>query len=126
MPEISKIVHRERTRFDRAKLEELVLIMGEPAAEDLFGRAMEQIAVAINRVERAKRNDDEPALMAAANSIAVLADQLGLSTLSAAATAVLGTAERGDAVALGATTARLIRVGEGSLLSVWEIGDFSL
>lgn len=126
MTVISKIVHMERARFDRAKLEELVLMIGEPAAEDLFGRAMEQIAVSVNRIEGAARNGDRAALVASANAIRVLAEELGLSTLVSAADAVLVTAERGDPVALGATTARLIRVGEGSLLCVWEIGDFRL
>ena len=108
------------------RLEKLVVELGEPGAERLVGRALDTIAVRLNRCERAWRNGDYSRLAESANDLATCAERIGLVTLERVARDVIGTVCAGDAAALGATLARMVRIGEASLMSAWDLGDLSL
>lgn len=104
----------------------LVIELGEPGAERLVGRALDTIAVRLNRCERAWRSNDMERLVASAEDLAACAERIGLVTLDRVARDVIGSAMAGDTAALGATLARLVRIGEASLMSAWDLGDLSI
>lgn len=108
--------------MDRARLAALVCELGEPGAERLVGRALDTIAIRLNRCERAWRSGDFARLIASAEDLATCADQIGFVTLERVAQDVISTASSGDTAALGATLARMVRIGEASLLSAWDLG----
>ena len=55
-----------------------------------------------------------------------IAEQLGMTSLSIAAKNVTQTIDQGDEVAKAATLTRLFRIGEQSLMAVWDVQDMSL
>lgn len=123
MSELGRLRHSETVRLDRLRLEELVAELGEPGAERLVGRALDTIAVRLNRCERSWRNGDGGRLVDSAKDLARCAERIGMVTLDHVARDVIVTAEAGDSAALGATLARLVRLGEASLMSAWDLGD---
>lgn len=126
MSEVARLRHCETTRLDRVRLEMLVVELGEPGAERLVGRALDTIAVRLNRCERAWRSGDRGRLVTSAEDLSKCAERIGLVTLDRVARDVIGSARAGDDAALGATLARLVRIGEASLMSAWDLGDLSL
>lgn len=126
MSSVLQINHSEYSRLDRDRLEALVSELGEPGAERLVGRALEELAVWLNRTERAYRKSDMAMVENGAQQISKIAMQVGLSTLNRVARDVRQSCKGGNTAALSATLARMMRVGECSLLSVWDIQDMSL
>ncbi len=126
MNDLGRLRHCETARLDRERLETLIIELGEPGAERLVGRALDTIAVRLNRCERAWRTGDTDRLVTSADDLATCAERIGLVTLERVARDVISSADCGDGPALGATLARLVRIGESSLMSAWDLGDLSL
>ena len=124
--ELGRLRHTETARLDRDCLERLVTELGEPGAERLVGRALDTIAVRLNRCERAWRSGDIPRLVTSAEDLAKCAERIGLVTLDRVARDVILAANRGDDPALGATLSRLVRIGEASLMSAWDLSDLPI
>lgn len=118
--------HFERARLDRDRLESLVRELGEPGAERIVGRAMEELAVRLSRLEVAYKAGDLAAVAKAASSMVAVADQVGMASMARVARDVTITAHAGDGAGFAATVARLLRVGEASLMSVWDLQDMSV
>ena len=118
---VARIRHVEAARLDRSALERLVREHGEEGAERLVGRALECIAVLLNRVERAWRTGDAKRIWRDTIEIAAHAEEIGLSSLHRVAGDVVGCIETGDPAALGATVGRMIRLGEASLMTAWNL-----
>jgi hypothetical protein len=116
----------EKIRLDNGKLEQLYSTMGAVAAEDMISRAMEELAVRLAKIKKcyAARQMDE--LQSVARSIATIGDQVGMSMLSSVAQDVHTLAQKNDGTALAATTARLARLGENTLMTIWDIQDLSV
>ena len=123
MSNVLALNHCEATCLDRARLDELVNEHGAPAAERLMGRALEDIAILLNKAEQALNRSDGVRLASHVREIALVADQVGFLTLSRVAHDVLIARAQGDGAALGAVFGRLIRIGEASLMSVWDFRD---
>lgn len=121
--EVGRLRHSETACLDRDRLEELVIELGEPGAERYVGRALDTIAVRLNRCERARRSGDMARLITSAEELAGCAQQIGLVTLERVARDVILTARRGDEASLAATLSRMVRIGEASLMSAWDLGD---
>ncbi len=111
----------EPARFDSGRVAALVTEFGEAGAERLVGRALEDLAVKLNRVERAHRTGDSGRLADSSRELASIAAQVGLVSLSEVASHVVLCAGHHDHTALNAVIARLIRIGEHSLMSAWEL-----
>ena len=95
-------------------------------AEDMVGRAIEELAVRLSRCEAVRGDDDPLALRSAVQSLTGLAEQLGMTALRRAAAHVLDCIDQGDQIAVAATLARLVRVGDASLYTVWDIQGLSV
>lgn len=116
----------EQVRVDADKLGQLYAQLGDRGAEDVVCRAMEELAARLGHADQHYRSADHAALRKNARSLAAIADQVGMHLLARVAQDVIGCVDSGDAVALGAVLARLVRVGERSLFAVWDLQDMSL
>lgn len=123
MGEFAKLRHVEPARLDRFRLEEILAEFGEMGAERMVGRSLDTIAIRLNRCERAWRAGEMKEVRAAADDLLSHALQIGLISLERAALNVVDAVKSGDTVAIGATVARMVRIGEASLMSAWDIGD---
>ena len=123
---IAQLHCREAARLDRDRLEHLVRELGEPGAERVVGRAMEELAVRLQKIGTDYGRNNIRAVEKSAHSLIAIADQIGMSTLARVARDVVETAGRSDATAMAATVGRLQRVGEASLMSIWDIQDMTI
>lgn len=125
MSRVSQIQHDEPARLDRDRLEELVIELGEPGAERMVGRALEELAIWLNRADRAYAIGDALKVADCASDLCRISAEVGLVSLHRVARDVRHTATVGDNAALSATMARMMRIGESSLMSVWDINDMA-
>ncbi|MEL6169567.1 MAG: hypothetical protein AAFR35_12820 [Pseudomonadota bacterium] len=123
---VSNLQLREAAELDRDRLDLLVRELGEPGAERVVGRALDDMGRRLFSIEAAYLNDELARVRRGANALQAVADQVGFATLARVSGHVADTATSGDPTSLSATVARLIRVGEASLLSVCDPQDARL
>lgn len=111
----------ETARLDEESIRALGCQMGPHAAEEMICRALEDLARRLRQCDSAFRTRDLDGLWRASRALGAVAGQIGMVGLVRVAGDVRLCIEDGDPVALAATTARLIRVGEASLTSIWDI-----
>ena len=116
----------EPAEIDSDRIEALIDDYGSDGAERFVGRALEELAVRLNKTERAWRRGDTVRLCHGSRELADVADRIGLSGLARAATAASRIAMSGDAAAIGATVGRMLRLGEASLMTAWGLRGQSL
>lgn len=116
----------ENVCVDQDRLGTLYAQLGASAAEDVMCRAMEELALRLSHCEALYRQDQMSELRKNARSLIAIADQIGMSALSKAAEAVTHCIDRNDTTAIAATLSRLIRLGERSLLAVWDMQDIHI
>jgi len=124
--EVSGLRHDEGVRLDPDRLGALYAELGHASAESVVCRAMEELAVRITDMQRFLATGEHDALYRSGRLLAKVADQIGMTSLARVATDVCLCAERGDGAALGATMARLVRIGDRSLTAVWDLQDLSV
>ncbi|WP_246026598.1 hypothetical protein [Paracoccus luteus] len=112
----------EAVRLDAGRMGDIVDELGETAAQNVIGVALEQLAHALAEARRAAMAGEMARLVAQADLLSRLAWQMGLVSLAGVAVDVGACADRRDATALGATLARLMRVGNRSLTQIWDDG----
>lgn len=100
--------------------------MGEAGADDVLCRAIEELAVRLALCERLWRKEDWQQLRKCARSLIAISDQIGMATLARVALDVTQALDAEDHTAVGATLARLIRIGDHSLTAVWDLQDLSI
>ncbi|MBB4021388.1 MAG: hypothetical protein CL814_07915 [Confluentimicrobium sp.] len=111
--------------MDPERLALLYVELGEARAQAAVARAMEDLAVTLERMKGYLRAGRSSGLVQGAHRICDIADPLGLSSLSRVAADVGEAAGAGDKVAQAATVARLERVAGRSLKMVWDLQDMS-
>lgn len=126
MTQISRLYPDEPIGLERSNLESLFLQLGRSGAENVVCRAMEELAVRLSDLPGLYRNGHLEELAKLSRSLIGIAEQIGLTTLARVAGDVAYCAGTGDAAALGATLARLERIGDRSLTAVWDIQDLSI
>lgn len=102
---------REPARFDPAPLQRLVAEVGAAEAHTLVDDRLERVARILARSIRCHRQSDLALLRSLARELSALAGRLGLEALSDAAAGLSVAASAGEPVALGATLARVRRLG---------------
>jgi hypothetical protein len=126
MGQVTRLYHVEELRLDDRRLRALVANPRDRGAERVVTRAMGEIAVRLARIESAYAIGALDRVGRGAHSVLAIADQTGLASLRDAAAAVTGLAQSRDSAALAACVARLIRVGEMSIVTVSDVHDLSL
>ncbi len=116
----------ETVRLDGERLGLLICKLDPRDAEDMVGHAIEELATRLSHCETASGLRDLPKLRNAVESVGILSDQLGMTALRRSAVHVLSCIDAGDVTASAATLARMIRVGDISLNTVWDIEGLSI
>lgn len=120
MAKITALAVSEPVRVDSRRVGDIVTELGETAAQNVIGLALEQLAGALTAADRAIDRADLPEAARQCDLLARLAWQIGLLSLAGVAMDLGGCAERRDPAALGAVHARLMRVGNRSLTAIWD------
>ncbi len=123
---MQKLRRLERVRLDRHRLDEIVARFGPHGADDLISRAMEELAVQLAKVHKAYQRAALCEVESAALKIGEVAAHVGMPGFARVAGDVARLARRNDGAALSATVARLGRIGECSLMKVWDLQDLSV
>lgn len=123
---ILTLEHKESVRLDPDRLSGLYRQLGDKNALDVLCRTVEELAVRLSNCERYWRQRDWADLRKCARSLVGISEQIGMMALARVAGDVACAVDAGDAVAAGATLARLIRVGERSLTAVWDQQNLSV
>lgn len=124
--QVSILNTQETVAVDSDRLNELYVQLGAAGAEDMVGRAMEELAVRLSHTERLYRQRKPADLLRSLSALMVIAEQVGMPGLLQVAVNVRDCVDAGDDVALAATLARLLRVGERSLLAIWDMQDLTI
>ena len=122
MAQITSLAITEPVRVDARRVGDIVGELGETAAQNVIGLALEQLAVALTATDAALEAGDLALAVGHAERLSRLAWQIGLLSLAGVAMDLGALAERGQAPALSAVRARLLRVGNRSLTAIWDRG----
>lgn len=120
MAQVTALAMEEAVLVDARRVSDIVNELGEYAAQNVIGLALEQMAVLLTGIESSLQQDDLAAAVQQAERLSRLAWQVGLSSLAGVAVDLASCAERQDLGALTAVRARLARVGNRSLTEIWE------
>ncbi len=112
---------RDVMRIDPEPLAQLHAALGAQGAEDVVCRALEDISHRLRRLVEDHAQGAPDKVARGARSIAAVAAQIGLRDLSVVAGHVLDCNGRDDPAALGATLARLFRVGKRAVNEIGQV-----
>ncbi len=126
MVAISVLIFDEKIGPNSDRLAELYAQLGEAGAQDVVGRAMEELAVRLARLEGAYRANNASLLRKGAIGLVGIAEQVGMQRLADVARDVRNCVAENDPIALSATVARLLRIGDRSLTAIWDLQDMSV
>lgn len=120
---VSDLEPAEAVYLDTDRLEEICNRLGYSGGETAICAAMEDVAAMLHKATVMWKADDLGALVQVAQQIASVADRIGMAGLARVAGDVLSLCDGSDAPALAATVARMRRLGEQSLLAIWDRQD---
>ncbi|MDU8910103.1 hypothetical protein [Aestuariicoccus sp. MJ-SS9] len=126
MEQVAILAPAERAGIDRERIEELYRQLGPAGAEDVVCRAMVDLAFRMGHIDTLHRNADWAEMRKQTHTTAAVAEQIGMTALARVAGDVVRCIDDGDSVATAATLARLLRLGERSLVAIWDLQDLSL
>jgi len=112
---------RDVLRIDPEPLVRLHSALGAQGAEDMICRALEDIAHRLTRIEADHRACAFDRLGRGAKAIGAVAAQVGLRDLGSVAAHVSECCGCNDAAALGATVARLMRMGSRAMAEMGQM-----
>ncbi|MBU3031094.1 hypothetical protein [Paracoccus marinaquae] len=120
MAQITALAVSEPVRVDARRVGDIIGELGETAAQNVIGLALEQLAGTLTATDAALEAGDLAQAVAHADRLSRLAWQIGLLSLAGVAMDLGSCAERRDMGALAAVRARLMRVGNRSLTAIWD------
>ncbi|MCK0140892.1 hypothetical protein [Aliiroseovarius sp. F20344] len=126
MTEFTKLTHMEEIQLDRDQLHTLYVRFGPVQADRDLNKSLEDLALWLARLQKARKLGKHDDLRSGADELKQIARRLGMTTLARVARDVGELCQTHDGVALSAAMARLTRVGERSLIAVWDLQDMSL
>ena len=123
---ICHLVQDEPANLDYEQLGTLYSQLGAVGADEVLRRAMEELALRLSHLDRQYRQDELEDLRKGTRTLVAIAEQIGLTKLANVARDVAKAIDQGDSTAIAATLSRLMRIGEKSLLAVWELQDMTI
>lgn len=124
--QISELRLSEVVHLDGDRLEEICRELGYRGGETAISATMEDLACLLMQSKTLWETDELNSLDLCAGQIDRLADRIGMSGLARSAKHVRDLCGRNDSVALAATVARMRRLGEQSLLAIWDRQDLMI
>ncbi len=120
MTTVTRLLPVERAEIDGRRVNALIRDMGQPSAERLFGRALDEIEDRLRASDRAASAGDFRRAAKALRQIVPIAGAVGLTGLARVATMSAAAAEAGDGHALAATLARIGRLTDAAVRAIGE------
>lgn len=121
MNQVTLLKPDERVRLDPDRLDALFAELGDTGAEDIVCRALEELAARLGHAEKCHREGRIADMRKSSRSLIAIADQIGTALLARVAGDVIASIDAEDRIALAATFARLLRIGERSLCDIWDV-----
>ncbi|MEL6682157.1 MAG: hypothetical protein AAFQ09_05870 [Pseudomonadota bacterium] len=106
--------------FDPTAVNALFAEKGVEEAEEVVCRVLEDIAMRLDNLQQGRSESRFDLMYKPARRIGIVADQIGLIEVSAAAGHVVTCLEQLDGVALEATMARLERAFDVAVSEIWN------
>lgn len=126
MTHITKLTFMEEIQLDRDQLHALYVRFGPVQADRDMNKSLEDVALWLARLQKARKLGKHEDLLSGTDQLKQIARRLGMTTLARVARDVAELCQADDSAALSAAMARLTRVGERSLIAVWDLQDMSL
>jgi hypothetical protein len=123
MKQVAKRVPREAANVDQDRLRALYLQLGQANADDVVCRVIEELALRLSNCERLYRDLALDELRKGVRSLIAIPDQIGMPDVSVVAGHVTACIDIEDASALASTFARLLRISEQYLSTMWNSQD---
>lgn len=123
---VSDLKLAEAVCLNTERLEDICNALGYSGGETAICAAMEDLAAMLQEATVLWRAAEPGALRTTARQIADVADRIGMVGLSGVAGDVATLCGGADDPALAATVARMRRLGEQSLLAIWDRQDQSI
>ncbi len=123
MESIKRLQVVEAISVNPERLETLYEESGFSAAEHIVCRALEDLAFALTQAERFLQTGNMSGLDQTAERLIETANRVGMTSLSSVGQHVRVTLAQGDQAGLAACVARMSRIGEGSLMAIWDLQD---
>lgn len=116
----------ETVTLDQAQLEALYRQLGPVGAEKVVNHALEELAALLSQVEGLSQRGHRAELEDLARAVMAVAQQIGLTGLAGVARDLTVLAKSRDAIALSAVLSRLERIGDRSLVAVWDLANLTV
>ncbi len=126
MTVIVNLNHSESVRLDRAQLERLYVQLGPARADKEVNQTLEDLAIGLANVQKAQRGGQMDQVRECVRNLIAIANKIGMTSLGRVGRDVLDLSQGTDLAGYHATLARLGRIGERSLIAVWDIQDVTL
>ncbi len=126
MRDINHLHHKETIRLDRDQLEILLLQLGPSSADKIVNQSLEDLAIALAQIKKKYGAGLHEETKAEVRKLISIAQKLGMTALARICRDAVDLLGSNDAAACSAVLARLNRVGEGSLIAVWDLQDMSV
>ncbi|WP_143104136.1 hypothetical protein [Poseidonocella sedimentorum] len=121
---MSELRRTECAGLEAAPLEILTRVLDPYQAEEVLCNALEELAVRLGHLERICAARDEAGIRMAASGVSKVAGRLGMIRLVQVAGDLQQSLSNDDQVARAAIEARLMRLGEASLMAFWERQEY--
>ena len=123
MAQISMLLHDEHLPFCTSKIDEIYCEFAPQRAQTIINGALDEFAIRLFVLECAGKQDKRAAIRKAVDALMSIGQQIGLGSLTDAPHNVRALAASSDDPALAAAVARLVRLGDMCLVSLWAIQD---
>lgn len=123
---VSELKLAEQVFLDTERLDEICARLGEGGAETAICTAMEELAELLQLAGGLRRAGQVDVLGKTAAEVKQLAICIGMPGLARVSDDVRSLCAGSDAAALAATVARMRRLGEQSLLAMWDQQDLTV
>jgi hypothetical protein len=123
---VRDLAPQERIIIDTRHLDVLFQRLGDRDAEALVMDRVEQITDRLAEVEWQYRHGKLSEIVPRARAVSALSSEIGLTSLARVARDLSIAAAASDMIAFRAIWERLVRIGDRSLCSVWELPGLSL
>jgi len=123
MAQISMLLHDEQLLFCTSKIDEIYCEFAPQRAQTIINGALDEFAIRLFVLECAGKQNKRAAIRKAVDALMSIGQQIGLGSLTDAAHNVRALAASSDDPALAAAVARLVRLGDMCLVSLWAIQD---
>lgn len=123
---IEHLQSKETVRLDHVQLEELYLQLGPSGADKIVNQSLEELAIGLSLIKQTHTAGRVAETKEHVQNLVGIAQKLGMTTLARICLDALDLLGTTDIPAAAAVLARLNRIGEGSLIAVWDLQDMSV